>query len=896
MNKKSRVFCRSRLAVGVALMLGIKFSAVVFADTEKMDLDIKSQKAGPALMELAVKTGTHIIVPQSIGESLQLPPLNGKYTVSSALDALLRESGLGYEFITEDSVAIKMESENGSDKRRNRDRIDSNDAIEEITVTATKRETSLQDTAMSITALGSDTIEKRGLVQMSDYLSTLPGVTMQDRGAGGVNSIVMRGVASQPQREKEAVSVYFGESPVSGVSASWWGPGGGHADFKMVDIERVEVLRGPQGTLYGAGSMGGTVRIIPAAPNLEQMEGKVAAQYSQTGRLGGDNTMVQGALNIPLVEDKLAIRGVAYRYDDSGYFENVAASYTGPGNVIDTVNAWGGSVKNEGDIGNSETTGARLSALWQPIEPLSVTLGYVRQETDQYGKPEVDTYLPGRFQQVRATAGAAMPSAFNGDTLAAGQGEITEVETNLTSLTIDYDLGWGSVHSSSSWLDRNSMVTNNWARNLSALGNFWSFEPTEYEFFVQEIRFASEFDGPIQVLAGVYYEDKKLQRFNVEGFAGDPGKVDDLIAGLNWFGVPDDAPAGFTLDDWDEFGLAFDWRERLKQTAFFGEVTWNINDQLAATVGARRFQYDQTTFARQVGYEVNRLTPVVARDVAAENQGVTWKANLSWTPTDDILVYFQWSEGFRPGEVLAPLELSAYDPDNTGLYTTTDGARIPISNKTDPDTLQNFELGFKGAFADNRITLNASLYRINWEGLPVLLTLYNFDLGIGFGSTTINAGESVSEGAELEMRWYLADYLHLDLSTSYSESKLAKDQTGLGNKGDDLPGSADFNFSAGLEYSFNLAGYDAFARVDYAYLSEFEAFIGQDDTAPMSGGYGQVHLKSGINLGKLNLDLFVKNLTNEDDITWVSSWPTTPGLTAYRLRPRTIGLNFNYQF
>ena len=161
--------------------------------------------------------------------------------------------------------------------------------LEEVVVTATKRETSLQDTAMSISAIGGETIEKRNLVGMEDYLPFIPGVSMQDRGAGQ-NDIVVRGISVGSQFERNpATGIYFGETPVTGLSTPTDGQGAGSGDIKLVDIERVEVLRGPQGTLYGQGSLGGTVRVIPNKPSLSNFEGKVAARYSQTGEEGGDN-------------------------------------------------------------------------------------------------------------------------------------------------------------------------------------------------------------------------------------------------------------------------------------------------------------------------------------------------------------------------------------------------------------------------------------------------------------------------------------------------------------------------------------------------------------------------------------------------------------------------------
>ncbi len=886
MDGQSNNLIFNRIAAAIMMTFAINASGLAAADSEKISLNIKSQKIGAALMELSARSGVHIMLAQSAGDSVRFSGIEGTYTLQAALDQMLEGSGLMYEFVADDSVLVREASQTGGPDR-DVEKTDS-EVIEEMVVTATKRETRLQDTALSITALGSDLIEKRGLTQMSDYLSTLPGVTMQDRGAVG-NSIVIRGIAVQPEQEKEAVGVYFGETPVTGLGLD----GAGHGDFKMVDIDRVEVLRGPQGTLYGSGSMGGTVRIIPAAPDLQQLEGKVAVQYSNTDRFGGNNSVVQGVLNMPIIEDVLAVRGVAYRHDNSGYIQNIAASYTGPGNVVDPVSAWGGSVADQDDRGANDTTGFRVAALWQPLEELSVTLSHSWQETNQTGWSNADLSLPGRSQQTRVMAGDAPVLPLNGHIMGDVEGAHGEIE--LTALTVEYDFGWGSINSTSSWIDTDGWHDRDQTRNLSFLGNFWDTGPRTNDIFVQEIRFSSQFDGPVQVLAGAYYENRDANNYVSEGFRGDPDRIGDVTALMGW-PLPTDAPDGFTFDGWEEFSALSHVHDTLKQKALFGELAWSIADDLVATVGVRAYKYEQTSFEIQDGVEWFTINPFVAKDLYAENSGRTWKANLSWNISDDSLLYFQWAEGFRPGEPLIVYPQESYDPDNTGFYTTATGAKVPIQNQTVPDTLENFELGFKTAFADSRVTLNASVYRINWSGLPVSVHLFHFDFGLPFGRSKVNAGKSTSEGIELESRMYLSDVLRLDLSASYNETKLAESQTGLGEKGDDLPGSADFNFSAGLEYGFNLSGYDAFARVDVSYLSDFETYIGQDDTVPRSGGYSLINLKSGVNFGKVDLDLFVKNLANADDLTWLTSSFSPAGPEGYLLSPRTVGLNISYHF
>jgi len=334
------------------------------------------------------------------------------------------------------------------------------------------------------------------------------------------------------------------------------------------------------------------------------------------------------------------------------------------------------------------------------------------------------------------------------------------------------------------------------------------------------------------------------------------------------------------------------------QTAFFGELNWAISDRFDATIGMRDYEYEDSLFLSQFGFWFNSTTPITAADIKGRNSGQTYKASLSWTPSENSLIYVQWAEGFRPGEPLVRQNPALFDPEGTGFYEALDGKRIPIRDQTDPDTLDSYEIGFKGSFANNRINLSGAVYHIDWEGLPVFTFIkHKVDPNLT-GRTIVNAGKSTSQGIELESRILLRDNLLLDLSASYNESKLAEDGA-LGEKGDDLPGSADFNFTAGLEYAFSLLDHSSYVRVDYSYLSEFDTYLpGEAKSAvtPSSGGYGLVNLKGGVEVGDVDLSLYVKNLTDADDFTWLATDFSLAGPRGFRLRPRTIGVNVSYGF
>ena len=315
----------------------------------------------------------------------------------------------------------------------------------------------------------------------------------------------------------------------------------------------------------------------------------------------------------------------------------------------------------------------------------------------------------------------------------------------------------------------------------------------------------------------------------------------------------------------------FDTLKETKQFAWFGELTYAITEQLSATVGARHFDYEQEdlksfSFAGNVSY--------TDRPFTIEETGQSYKAVVSYTPNEDRLFYAQWSEGFRLGA-------GGFQSNACDIATFT----APDVNS---DTSENIEVGAKTSFADNRITFNAALFRVNWDDLPVTQFAPCFHVA--------NAGKAQSEGIELELQGALTENIRLDASASYIDATLEED-SGLGNKGDNLPGSANFNFSIGLNVDFTLASYNSYARIDYAYIGEYYNNIAETGTA--AGGFGQTHVTVGMELDQWQASLFANNLTNDNGLTWVESnnLAFSPGVSrGYRIRPRTIGLNLSYQF
>ena len=737
--------------------------------------------------------------------------------------------------------------------------------IDEIIVTASRRAESLNDAALSVAAIDSKEIERKGLAGMEDYLATIPGVSFLDRGVGQ-NNFVIRGVTADPQGEGQragpSVGIYFGEVPLAGL-----GIGGGAANIRLVDMERIEVLRGPQGTLFGAGSLSGVVRNIPVSPDLRDLEGRVKVGYSRMAEEGGRNNKVEGAINIPLIEDVLGVRAVAYRHDESGYIKNNRASDPAFSTFLASFGV--GTITDQEDVGNVEYTGGRIAALWKPIDKLNINLMYVKQKADQEGFPEAQLNTGGYTQTRVPFGGLTVQSPLQSTAVNIGSGEALDEDLTITNLVLEYDFGWASLLSSSSWIEQDNLL----ARDISSFfaAPVVQNVPTNTESFVQEVRLVSDMDGPFQYLLGAYYEEQDQDFPSYISFVGD--------LALSPFGTPLGATNALFSDEFFELSLT--------QKAFYAELSYDITDQLKVTVGGRRYDYERDRF-----YLVTGLFDPTGANLAAGGQksaadasGTTYKANASYHLNDNNMFYAQWAEGFRPGGTNNPAPATLCDVNNDGIL---DGTNVSIRDFFDSDTLESYEFGAKSTLLEGRLQVNAAIYRNNWEGIPIDVqspTCLFTQVG--------NAGEAKTQGFEIETTFNVTHALQLIAGGSYVDAELTSDAASLGGQsGDRLPGSPDYSVNVGLQYEFEIAGHSTYIRSDYAYVSGFHNNLAEQ--GPEAGDYGKLNVKAGMNFKDFYVEAFGHNLTNEDAITWLGTFLIDSRVN--RLRPRTIGLNVGYQF
>ena len=704
--------------------------------------------------------------------------------------------------------------------------------IEEVIVSASKRgDVSVMDIPASISVASGDLISKRGMVGMDDFLRSLPSTNFLDRGAGR-NGIIMRGVTASPQ-DDIAVGVYIDETPVAGMGSL----GGGNPDLKYVDMQRIEVLRGPQGTLYGDGSIAGTVRVIPNAPDLSGFSAEIAGSASSTADLGGQNTMLRGVLNLPVVEDKFAIRVVGYDYDNSGYYKNIAGDNAAKKIVADEF----GGVVTSGEAGDDQYTGGRITALWQVSEDFDVTLSHMTQDIDQSGIPESMLAFGGKnrapFQRQD------------------GSGEALTIDLDVTNLKMNLDMGSYELFSSTSIAESKTLQD----RDLGAYFGpmlevddmpIYLADSAVAEQFTQELRLNTRLDGPLQFLVGAFYQDYK-RTANQK---------------LTFEGAPELDPDGGELLFESTFG------DNLKQLAFFGEASFDLTEQLTAVAGVRHYDYEKDSPDENDGVFNGGYSEGF---VESDDTGQTYKLSLNYRPDETTSFYGTFAQGFRLG-----------GPQNEFPSTLCDTTGIP--DKIASDELDSFEVGAKFAFADGRATLNVSAFQVDWTGIPVKVILdCDFE-------AFVNAGEAQSKGVEVDGQLLLADAWRIDYGMSYTQAELTADSAPLNaQSGDRLPGSPEFSASLGLQADFSMAGRPMFARADIAHIGEYYNNLQQSGLA--AGGFTTVNLSLGAEINdSVSVDLFARNLTNREGLTWIET-ELGDGRANY-IRPRTIGIELRARF
>ena len=440
----------------------------------------------------------------------------------------------------------------------------------------------------------------------------------------------------------------------------------------------------------------------------------------------------------------------------------------------------------------------------------------------------------------------------------------------ITNFLAELDLGWANLMASSAWVEDKSS-------QAAEVSSFLLGQPSsqvynfETDAFIQEVRLASQLEGPMQFLAGVYYEE-----------------VDSVFDNSTW-ATSVVMPGAFlgTPGDPDPF-LAFIRNIRaIEQLAFFGEVNYQLNDQLKISGGVRRFDYERSFQEIANGVFGDRD---VTDDL--EESGTNYSVDLSYSPNEDALLYAKWAEGFRLGDARnAPPALQC-DVNNDGIF---DGSNAPLKGSFDSDSTETFELGAKLSLLDRRAQINAAAYVIDWSNIPLRVPAgaLEGEVQTCFTGMIANAGDARSQGFEFDATYQLTDNIRFNVGGSYTHAELtAVDPAVPFHVGERLANSPEYNANVGLQYDVTLFGNESYLRGDYAYVGDYYNLVGEQ--GDLAGGYGELNINAGTVFDDFTVDVFIRNRTNDDAFTNINV--LFPDTRAYRLRPRTVGLNIGYKF
>ena len=761
-----------------------------------------------------------------------------------------------------------------------------------IIVTATRRNTTIMDTPINITALGAQALERERVDDIRDIADFTPGMTISDTGAGTTGVVVLRGLRASDVGDggtnfDTALGIYMGEVPL-------------YYDFKIIDIERVETLLGPQGTLYGLGTLAGAIRYIPNRPNTSEIEAEVhgrAYVKSESNQLG---TQLDGMINIPIVRDHIAFRSATGYYYDPGFIDypllvrEPGVSLTQPNG---TESAFGenydANLYQLDDLNFERTFSTRNQLLLQTSEDLKLILTYAYQRTRTDGAQSngagilgtgpyenasrviepVDRHAHLFSAEINANIADIVDLVATGaytETKFRGQGDQTD-------LLLDLDYGYESFP--------------------AFVGTFDS--DTTRKQKNAEIRFVSSHGGPLSWVIGGFYNENKFQSDFFETIPNHP-----------FVDVE-------TNPDFLEY-VSYITSE-VTEKAIFGESTFQITPQWQVTAGARYFDYT-SSIAGAAALPVlgDPLSPYDLPVNGGEGgqDGWVWKFNTSYNITPDILFYATYSKGYRIGgpNRVAPCPADVADGDQIICA-------LPSELQFGPDTTKNIELGLRAQLFDDIVTFNFNVYDIKWDGIQVASSTL-------FGATgiTVNGGSAKSEGFETSFDLRPFSGLTIRGTYSYNNAELTEDVPGIiairtvpgdysarpkqtqldALAGDRLPGSAKNSGSLGATYVVPLDDADIVANWTATYRGNIVSRLGYDRAfGDLIPGYTTHRASLAYETDNYTVSLWANNIFDKYAVVSVANDRSRIGVNGgtvvryYReavLTPRTVGIEGRVRF
>lgn len=769
-------------------------------------------------------------------------------------------------------------------------------ATGDIVVTARKRDERVQDVPLALSVLSGGQLQQRGIASLQDVFQAVPGISFQGNEPGR-GTYAIRGISTST--EIATVGFYMDDVPLPARLNELTGA----AAPDVLDLQRVEVLKGPQGTLYGAGAMGGAIKFVANPPRLDAFAGEVTGEAGTT-RGGAMSYQLGGVLNLPVVTDHLAVRIAARQRRDGGYVDRIAngltedpnrAAVDGSGRAIGLgangqplardadgyvtglvpASHVSANTVNDKNVNRYDTTSARISALWQPDATISITPAFYYQRIEGDDTSYYFKNLPG-FQQSNQLATPTRDKMW------------------LASLTMKKSFDTFDIVSVTGRYARDQYFVEDISEFVGAQAAVLSTIPSDrvdassYRYFTQELRIGSSAPSRLQWVLGGFYQREKVtfeqtaHSFGVGGLIGLPplnGEADVVYH--------------------TRIGKSSD------QYAIFGEASYNFTDQLSFTGGLRWFDIKQ---------DLNRLAEglfagaTIRNTATSKEDGFNPKFLLSFKATPRNLLYASVSKGFRQGDGNYAIPNNLCAADLAALGRT----EAPGSYKS--DSLWNYELGSKNTVLGGALTVNGSLFYIDWRNIQQQVRLP----GCGF-SFTANVGNAISRGGELEITARPTRNTTINFALTGTFAKITDSVTGVkAQDGDPVLLSPKWVITAGAEQTFPLTDMlNGFVRADYQYRSsQWRSFdrilcvaapgatvtsagcaagrLAVRNGAQIQDAYGVANFSLGVSTDRYTLRLFVNNVFD--------SKPILDYVTSYNyqqvnsLRPRTVGLAGKFGF
>ena len=765
--------------------------------------------------------------------------------------------------------------------------------IEEVVVSATKKKENASDVPVTVTALTEETLKQMNVSNFDEYIEYLPNVTSGGRGPGQ-STIYIRGMAVDPvnvflsaaQGSSPNVALYLDEQPIQVP--------GRNLDVYVADMERIEVLAGPQGTLFGASSQAGTVRLITNKPKFDVQEGGFNTSLFDTA--GGSRSYAfDGFLNVPISES-WAVRGVVYQTKSGGYIDNVEGTWSGKGRGSFNSTAEFQEDKNtalvEDDFNDSSYKGFRLSSAYSINEDWDLLVTHVDQDITADGVFDYDPAI-----------GDLKVSRFIEDTL--------EDSFNQTSITLEGRMGSLDAIYTGSLLERTADQTVDYSgyANVGAYLPYYVCNAYDYtvcgsatvqvELYDENQRTTHEFrvssnefsDLPFSYTAGVFIDESELQTQNDYGYLGTlsaaanagtyGGYIDNTPIPGAWAGNPNARPSQYRFFN--------DILRLEEQTSFFTEVTIPVNDKLDVLFGVRKYDLD-LDFRGQSKFGYRGANVSNGRDYDAAPHGTAplnlsdqiTKFTLSYKPDADTLYYFTRSEGYRPG---------GFNRGGGKASSNPAFPDVPLTYAT--DDVINTEFGVKTLLLDGAMRLNASYYNIEWTDIQVS----RFDpKNVSILTFVENAADADVSGLEADILWYPTDDITIASAMSYNSTEVTRIKAQIveiAPVGSALPLSPDFQWNVRIRKDSELNGLPSYTQLAIKSASDSFSSLEKDKRYSQSA-YRTVDFAYGFEVNNTEIEFFIRNLTDERAQLYFNDQDDIPRITTNR--PRNMGVRASYRF